>query len=118
MGTNRGAGHARARGSPRKVKFPAASFPISSLNFFRDLSRASVQNVRRMTFREISAALPKHAVTSIDRLPFPRIASGKVREIFDLGDALLLTASDRLSAFDVILPDRIPGKGATLTQIG
>src|SRR3954464_11390166 len=70
-----------------------------------------------MTFAEIAAALPKQAVTSIDGLPFPRIASGKVREIFDLGDALLLTASDRLSAFDVILPDGIPGKGAILTQI-
>jgi phosphoribosylaminoimidazole-succinocarboxamide synthase len=70
-----------------------------------------------MTYAEIASALPKTAVTSIDGLPFPRIASGKVREIFDLGDALLLTASDRLSAFDVILPDGIPGKGAILTQI-
>ncbi len=70
-----------------------------------------------MTFAEIAAALPKEAVTTIDHVPFPRIASGKVREIFDLGDALLLVASDRLSAFDVILPDGIPGKGAILTQI-
>ncbi|HUR56307.1 MAG TPA: phosphoribosylaminoimidazolesuccinocarboxamide synthase [Opitutaceae bacterium] len=69
-----------------------------------------------MTSAEIAAALPQTAVTSID-LPFPRVASGKVREIFDLGDALLLSASDRLSAFDVILPDGIPGKGAILTQI-
>jgi len=71
----------------------------------------------RMTFAEIAAALPKHAVTTIDGLPFPRIASGKVREIFDLGDALLLVATDRLSAFDVILSDGIPGKGAILTQM-
>ena len=70
-----------------------------------------------MNFASISASLPAKAVTSIDRLPFPKIASGKVREIFDLGDALLLTASDRLSAFDVILPDGIPGKGIILTQI-
>ena len=70
-----------------------------------------------MTFYEITAALPTHAATAIDNVSFPRIASGKVREIFDLGDALLLTASDRLSAFDVILPDGIPGKGAILTQI-
>jgi phosphoribosylaminoimidazole-succinocarboxamide synthase len=70
-----------------------------------------------MTFSEIAAALPKSAVTSIDNVSFPRIASGKVREIFDLGDALLLVASDRLSAFDVVLPDGIPGKGAILTQI-
>src|SRR4051794_38623910 len=65
-----------------------------------------------MTFAEIASALPKNAVTSIDGLPFPRVASGKVREIFDLGDALLLSATDRLSAFDIVLPDGIPGKGA------
>ena len=70
-----------------------------------------------MTYAEIAAALPRTAVTTIDGLPFPHLASGKVREIFDLGDALLLTATDRLSAFDVILPDGIPGKGAVLTQI-
>ncbi len=70
-----------------------------------------------MTFAEIAASLPARAVTSIDGLPFPRVASGKVREIFDVGDALLLVATDRLSAFDVILSDGIPGKGAILTQM-
>jgi phosphoribosylaminoimidazole-succinocarboxamide synthase len=70
-----------------------------------------------MNFPAIAASLPPAAVTTIDGLPFPRIASGKVREIFDLGDALLLTATDRLSAFDVILPDGIPGKGIILTQL-
>ncbi len=70
-----------------------------------------------MTFADIAAALPQQAVTTIAGLPFPKIASGKVREIFDLGDALLLVATDRLSAFDVILPDGIPGKGAILTQM-
>jgi len=70
-----------------------------------------------MNASELAAALPEKAVLTIEGLPFPRIASGKVREIFDLGDALLLTATDRLSAFDVILPDGIPGKGAILTQI-
>jgi phosphoribosylaminoimidazole-succinocarboxamide synthase len=69
-----------------------------------------------MTFAEIDASLPAQAVTSVD-VPFPRIGSGKVREIFDLGDALLLVATDRLSAFDVILPDGIPGKGILLTQM-
>jgi phosphoribosylaminoimidazole-succinocarboxamide synthase len=69
-----------------------------------------------MTFAEIENSLPSQAVTSIEAR-FPRIASGKVREIFDLGDALLLAASDRLSAFDVILPDGIPGKGILLTQM-
>jgi phosphoribosylaminoimidazole-succinocarboxamide synthase len=70
-----------------------------------------------MTYAEIAAALPTTAVTEINGLPFPHLASGKVREIFDLGDALLLSATDRLSAFDVVLPDGIPGKGAILTQM-
>jgi len=70
-----------------------------------------------MTFSAIATALPSTAVTRFDSVPFPLLASGKVREIFDLGDALLLVASDRLSAFDVILPDGIPGKGIVLTQM-
>jgi len=79
-----------------------------------------------MNFAEISAALPKTAVTSPEEIsaqlsalsaPPKLLASGKVREIYDLGDALLLVATDRLSAFDVILPDGIPGKGAILTQM-
>jgi len=46
-----------------------------------------------------------------------KIASGKVREIFDLGEHLLLVATDRISAFDCILPNPIPHKGAVLTSI-
>lgn len=42
---------------------------------------------------------------------------GKVRDIYDLGDCLLMVATDRLSAFDVVLPDPIPDKGKILTQI-
>jgi phosphoribosylaminoimidazole-succinocarboxamide synthase len=42
---------------------------------------------------------------------------GKVRDLYDLGDAFLIVATDRISAFDVILPDGIPGKGKVLTQI-
>lgn len=47
----------------------------------------------------------------------PKIKSGKVREIFDLGHAFLLVATDRISAFDVIMPNGIPRKGEVLTQI-
>jgi phosphoribosylaminoimidazole-succinocarboxamide synthase len=47
----------------------------------------------------------------------PKLRSGKVREVFDLRDTLLFVATDRLSAFDVILPDPIPQKGAVLNQI-
>jgi phosphoribosylaminoimidazole-succinocarboxamide synthase len=46
-----------------------------------------------------------------------KIASGKVREIFDLGDALLLVATDRISAFDCILPNGIPHKGEVLNML-
>ena len=42
---------------------------------------------------------------------------GKVRDIYDLGEHLLMIATDRISAFDVVLPDPIPGKGALLTQM-
>jgi phosphoribosylaminoimidazole-succinocarboxamide synthase len=45
------------------------------------------------------------------------IARGKVRDIYDLGDKLLIIATDRLSAFDVILPTPIPDKGRVLTQL-
>lgn len=43
--------------------------------------------------------------------------SGKVRDMFDLGDTLLMVATDRISAFDVIMPNGIPGKGMVLTMI-
>lgn len=47
----------------------------------------------------------------------PKLKSGKVREIFDLGDAYLFLASDRISAFDCVMPNGIPRKGEVLTQI-
>jgi phosphoribosylaminoimidazole-succinocarboxamide synthase len=46
-----------------------------------------------------------------------KLRSGKVREMFDLGDRLLMVASDRISAFDVVMPNGIPRKGEVLTQI-
>jgi len=54
------------------------------------------------------------------QLDLPGIAklkSGKVREVFDLGDSLLFVASDRISAFDCVMPNGIPRKGEVLTQI-
>jgi len=47
----------------------------------------------------------------------PELRRGKVRHLFDLGEQLLLVASDRISAFDCILPTGIPGKGRLLTQL-
>jgi phosphoribosylaminoimidazole-succinocarboxamide synthase len=46
-----------------------------------------------------------------------KLKSGKVREVFDLDDRLLIVATDRISAFDVIMPNGIPRKGEVLTQI-
>lgn len=46
-----------------------------------------------------------------------KVKSGKVREVFDLGDRLLFVATDRISAFDCIMPNGIPRKGEVLTQI-
>src|SRR5438045_4038917 len=56
-------------------------------------------------------------ITSLDLLGIKKLRSGKVREVFDLGDTLLFVATDRLSAFDVVFPDPIPGKGAVLNQL-
>jgi len=52
------------------------------------------------------------------RIPeLPMINRGKVRDIYDLGDSLLFVASDRISAFDVVMPNGVPNKGRVLTQI-
>src|ERR1700726_3807874 len=57
------------------------------------------------------------AQSIIDLPGVQKLRSGKVREVFDLGDPLLFVATDRISAFDVILPDPIPRKGAVLNQL-
>src|SRR5688500_7521651 len=59
---------------------------------------------------------PMQAVTRVD-IPLPKFRSGKVREVFDLGDALLMVATDRVSAFDVVMPNGIPDKGKILNQL-
>ncbi|MCX2726160.1 phosphoribosylaminoimidazolesuccinocarboxamide synthase [Thermomicrobium sp. 4228-Ro] len=56
-------------------------------------------------------------VLHVDLPGIPLYRRGKVRELFDLGDHLLLVATDRISAFDVVLPNGIPGKGIVLTQL-
>jgi phosphoribosylaminoimidazole-succinocarboxamide synthase len=55
--------------------------------------------------------------SSIELPGIKKLRGGKVREVFDLGDTLLFVVTDRISAFDVILPDPIPHKGAVLNQI-
>ena len=55
--------------------------------------------------------------SSIELPGINKLRRGKVREVFDLGDTLLFVVTDRISAFDVILADPIPHKGAVLNQI-
>jgi phosphoribosylaminoimidazole-succinocarboxamide synthase len=60
------------------------------------------------------------AMNALQETNFPGLkpsARGKVRDIYDLGDQLLIVATDRLSAFDVVMPTPIPDKGKVLTQI-
>jgi len=54
--------------------------------------------------------------SSVELPGIQKLRSGKVREVFDLGETLLFVVTDRISAFDVILPDPIPYKGAVLTK--
>src|SRR3974390_1228154 len=66
-----------------------------------------------------SVASPKMN-TVVSETNFPGLhlrGRGKVRDIYDLGDRLLIVATDRLSAFDVVLPTPIPDKGRVLTQL-
>src|SRR5262245_24838461 len=56
-------------------------------------------------------------ILSLDLPGIRKLRSGKVRDIFDLGENLLFVATDRISAFDVIMPNGIPRKGEVLTQI-
>jgi len=58
-----------------------------------------------------------NTITQIDIPGVKKLKSGKVREVFDLGDVLLFVATDRISAFDVILPNPIPEKGRVLTAL-
>ncbi len=65
----------------------------------------------------IIALVSNETVLSLDLPGFRKVRSGKVREIFDLGETFLFVATDRISAFDCIMPNGIPRKGEVLTQL-
>ena len=66
----------------------------------------------------VATTLPGHTLLESDLPGLVLRHRGKVRDVFDLGDGhLLIVATDRLSAFDVVLPDPIPGKGEMLCQL-
>lgn len=58
-----------------------------------------------------------HDVLLQTRLPFPMFKKGKVRDVYDLKDRLLIVSTDRISAFDVVLPNGIPHKGEALNRL-
>lgn len=58
-----------------------------------------------------------HALLQTEIPGLPLVNRGKVRDVYDLGDALLFVATDRISAFDVVMPCGVPRKGEVLTQI-
>jgi phosphoribosylaminoimidazole-succinocarboxamide synthase len=62
-------------------------------------------------------AMQGSPLSIVDLPGIKKLRSGKVREVFDLGETLLFVVTDRISAFDVILPDPIPHKGAVLNQL-
>jgi phosphoribosylaminoimidazole-succinocarboxamide synthase len=75
-----------------------------------------------MCARPARPPIPAGTAASLRRMPaaaadLPLIASGKVREMYALGDRILMVASDRISTYDVVHPNGIPGKGAVLTGL-
>lgn len=62
------------------------------------------------------STLTDKVVLTTEIKEYPLTRRGKVRDIYDLGDNLLFVATDRISAFDVVMPNGIPGKGRVLTQ--
>ena len=57
------------------------------------------------------------ALDEISLSSLTHVESGKVREVYEVDDKVVLIATDRVSAFDVILPQGIPGRGITLTKL-
>jgi phosphoribosylaminoimidazole-succinocarboxamide synthase len=61
--------------------------------------------------------MSSHVISTTEFRTLKLKGRGKVRDIYDLGDQLLIVATDRISAFDVVMPDPIPDKGRVLTQL-
>ncbi len=61
--------------------------------------------------------MPTHIISQTEFKSLTLKGRGKVRDIYDLGDRLLIVATDRISAFDVVMPNPIPDKGKVLTQL-
>lgn len=69
------------------------------------------------TARAMTNQTANNTILTLELPGIKKLKSGKVREIFDLGDSFLFVASDRISAFDCVMPNGIPRKGEVLTQL-
>ena len=70
-----------------------------------------------MEYLNIWGVLLNNTLISTTIPDIPLYARGKVRDVYDLGDTLLIVATDRISAFDCVMPNGIPGKGKILTEM-
>jgi phosphoribosylaminoimidazole-succinocarboxamide synthase len=95
----------RYRAAPRRFKAARRLLPTRVSVSFLATSHPAAEA------RTVSQAIVE------TELPFPLLRRGKVRDVYDLGDALLMVATDRVSAFDVVLPQPIPRKGEVLTLL-
>jgi len=103
-------------------RFLCKSFLEICHKFFAVLQKPFAQVVSEanevaMNTASLPFPLPEKPLLQVEGLPYPLVASGKVREVYDMGDALLMVATDRVSAFDVIMNEGLAGKGVLLTQI-
>jgi phosphoribosylaminoimidazole-succinocarboxamide synthase len=83
----------------------------------RSHEKSSWELEHYMSLKERIDAASAEPLLNVDLAGIKKVKSGKVRELFDLGDRLLMVATDRISAFDCIMPNGIPLKGVVLTQI-
>ena len=108
------------RSSPTAIESTTCSVvSICAADFCRPVcGRTSfLLDARQQTLNVRVSHMQTSPQSSIDLHGIKKLRSGKVREVFDLGETLLFVVTDRISAFDVILPDPISYKGAVLNQI-
>jgi phosphoribosylaminoimidazole-succinocarboxamide synthase len=89
----------------------------SGFSLRRRTSQSFNSNIATFDPELNNSRMANEPILQLDLPGVKKLKSGKVREVFDLGDRLLFVATDRISAFDVIMPNGIPRKGEVLTQI-
>ena len=106
----------------KRARTPGEETSLFSFCFAPSRLRCSTRGGRTLHFapggwRSILRGMATEPLLQFDLPGVRKLRSGKVRDIFDLGDRLLFVATDRISAFDCIMPNGIPRKGEVLTQL-